>query len=305
VKVLLAAIAVVLVLPAAAPGRNAANCGQTSVAMKPLPDLGKGTYHGYHGGLYANGKNAPPKAYAKTGLARARAVKPIDGKIVLLSIGMSNTTQEFSAFKRVADIDPRKNPALTIVDGAQGGQDAEIIKDPNARFWNIVATRLSLAGASAAQVQAVWLKEAIARESNSFPSDAKRLKTDLAGIVGILRAKFPNLKVVYLSSRTYAGYASTALNPEPVAYDSGFAVKWLILDRIAGKLTGPWLAWGPYLWTNGEQGRKDGLVWTCADTRPSDGTHPSASGQQKVAQLLLKFFTTDVTAKPWFVRAAG
>jgi hypothetical protein len=305
VKVLLAVIAVVLVLPAAAPGRNAANCGETSVAMKPLPDLGKATYHGYHGGLYTDGKNAAPKAYAKTGLARARAVKPIDGKIVLLSIGMSNTTQEFSAFKRVADIDPRKNPAVTIVDGAQGGQDAEIIKDPNARFWNIVGARLSLAGATAAQVQAVWLKEAIARESNPFPADAKRLKTDLAAIVGILRAKFPNLKLVYLSSRTYAGYASTALNPEPVAYDSGFAVKWLILDRIAGKLTGPWLAWGPYLWTNGEQGRKDGLVWNCADTRPSDGTHPSASGQQKVAQLLLKFFTTDATAKLWFVSTAG
>ena len=273
--------------------------------MKPLTDLGKATYHGYHGGLYANGKNAAPQTYVKTGLARAKTVKPIDGKIVLLSIGMSNTTQEFSAFKRVADADPRKNSALPIVDGAQGGQDAEIIKDPNARFWTVVGARLSLAGASAAQVQAVWLKEAIARESNPFPADAKRLKTDLAAIVAILQGKFPNLKLVYLSSRTYGGYASTALNPEPFAYDSGFAVKWLVLDRIAGKLKGPWLAWGPYLWTNGEQGRKDGLVWTCADTRPSDGTHPSASGQEKVAQLLLKFFTADATAKPWFVSSAG
>ena len=82
-------------------------------------------------------------------------------------------------------------------------------------------------------------------------------------------------------------------------------VKWLVLDRIAGKLKGPWLAWGPYLWTNGERGRKDGLVWTCADTRPSDGTHPSASGQRKVAQLLLNFFTTDATARPWFVKPNG
>ncbi len=304
-KVLLAATAMVLALPAAAPARSSANCGQTSVAMKPLTDLGKATYHGYHGGLYANGKNAAPQKYVKTGLGRAKAVRPIDGKIVLLSIGMSNTTQEFSAFKRIADTDALKNPALTIVDGAQGGQDAEIIKDPSARFWSIVDQRLSIAGATAAQVQAVWLKEAIARESNPFPADAKRLKADLAAIVGILRDKYPNLKLVYLSSRTYAGYASTTLNPEPFAYDSGFAVKWLVLDHIAGKTTGPWLAWGPYLWTNGEKGRKDGLVWTCADTRPSDGTHPSASGQQKVAQLLLRFFTTDATARPWFVRSAG
>ena len=273
--------------------------------MKPLTDLGTAKYHGYRGGLYANGKNAPPKSYLRTGLARADSVKPIDGKIVLLSIGMSNTTQEFSAFKRIADADSRKNPALTIVDGAQGGQDAEIVKDPRAPFWTVVDQRLSLAGATAAQVQAVWIKEAIARENNPFPADAKRLKSDLAAIVATLRDRFSNLKLVYLSSRTYAGYASTTLNPEPFAYDSGYAVKWLVLDRIAGKLKGPWLAWGPYLWTNGERGRKDGLVWTCADTRPSDGTHPSASGQRKVAQLLLNFFTTDATARPWFVKPNG
>jgi lysophospholipase L1-like esterase len=303
-KVLLAATALILALPAAAPARTAANCAQTSVPMKPVTDLGKGKYHGYRGGLYANGKNAVPKAYLKTGLARAKSVKPIDGKIVLLSIGMSNTTQEFSAFKRIADADARKNPSLTIVDGAQGGQDAETIKDPSARFWTVVDARLSLAGTTAAQVQAVWIKQAIARENNPFPADAKRLKADLAAIVAILRARFPNLKLVYVSSRTYAGYASTPLNPEPFAYDSGFAVKWLVLDRIAGKLKGPWLAWGPYLWTNGEKGRKDGLVWTCADTR-ADGTHPSASGQQKVAQLLLRFFTTNATARPWFVSSSG
>jgi hypothetical protein len=191
------------------------------------------------------------------------------------------------------------------VDGAQGGQDAEIVKDPNARFWDVVDQRLSAADATSAQVQAVWLKEAIARESNQFPADAKRLKADLAAIVGVLRGRFPNLRLVYVSSRTYGGYASTSLNPEPFAYDSGFAVKWLVADRIAGKLKGPWVAWGPYLWTNGEKGRKDGLVWTCADVRPSDGTHPSESGRQKVAQLLLKFFTTDATARPWFVKPAG
>ena len=122
---------------------------------------------------------------------------------------------------------------------------------------------------------------------------------DLRRIVGILRSRFPNLQLIYLSSRTYAGYATTALNPEPYAYESGFAVKWLVQERIEGKLAGPWLAWGPYLWTDGTKGRRDGLVWTCQDVR-SDGTHPSPSGQQKVAQLLLKFFSTSATAKRWF-----
>jgi hypothetical protein len=305
VKVVLVAVALVLALPAAAPARSTANCSRTSVTMKPLTDLGMAKYHGYRGGLYASGRNTPPKAYLENGLARAKSVKPVDGKAVLLSIGMSNTTQEFSAFKRIADAEQRKNPALTIVDGAQGGQDAAIVKDPNARFWTVVDHRLSLAGATPAQVQVVWLKEALARPSDPFPADAKKLKADLAAIVGILRDRYPNLKLVYVSSRTYAGYASTSLNPEPYAYDSGFAVKWLVLDRIAGRLRGPWLAWGPYLWTNGERGRKDGLVWTCADVRASDGTHPSPSGQQKVAQLLLRFFSTNATARPWFLSPAG
>src|SRR5918992_184576 len=55
-----------------------------------------------------------------------------NGRIVLLSIGMSNTTQEFSRFKQMADADPDKNPRVTIVDGAQGGQDATAIRNPNA-----------------------------------------------------------------------------------------------------------------------------------------------------------------------------
>jgi hypothetical protein len=99
----------------------------------------------------------------------------------------------------------------------------------------------------------------------------------------------------------YAGYASTTLNPEPYAYESGFSVQWLIGDHIQNNPSArPWLGWGPYLWTNGTSGRSDGLVWNCADVLASDGTHPSASGSQKVAALLLTFLKIDPTAQPWF-----
>ena len=214
---------------------------------------------------------------------------------------MSNTTQEFSAFKRIADADPQKATHLAVVDGAQGGQDAVDISKPNATFWTNIENRLEKAGVSAKQVQAVWLKEAIANEDRAFPADAQGLRDNLRAIVGIVQQRYPNVQIVYLSSRTYAGYATTKLNPEPYAYQSGFAVKWLIEDRINGKVGGPWLAWGPYLWTDGTKGRSDGLVWTCQDVQ-SDGTHPSAIGQQKVADLLLNFFKADDTAKPWFAR---
>jgi len=296
----LAAIAVVLALPAAAPARSAANCTQTSVAMKPLTDLGTAKYHGYHGGLYANGKNAPPKTYLNTGLARAQSVKPIDGKIVLLSIGMSNAEMEWGAFMHFAAASPRMSRRVTLVDGAVPGWDAPAIANPDAQYWWLVAARLRQAGVTARQVQAIWLKEAIADPTGPFPADALRLRTALRSIVSILRARFPNLRLVYVSSRSYGGYASSRLNPEPYAYESGFAVKWLVEDAIAGRIRGPWVGWGPYLWTDGTRGRDDGLVWTCGDVRATDGTHLSPSGLQKISGLLLRFFTSDPTAHRWF-----
>jgi hypothetical protein len=62
----------------------------------------------------------------------------------------------------------------------------------------------------------------------------------------------------------------------------------------------PLLLWGPYLWADGENGRKSGdLIWKQEDFA-KDGTHPGLSGRQKVAELLLRFMKNDATAKMWF-----
>ena len=286
-----------------------ANCSRTSVGFTPLIDLGNRSYHGSQGGLYPNGANTPPSNYLALGRSAATLVTPrasdgrasASGKIVLLSIGMSNARDEFAPFENAANTSTIKNPRLVIVNGAEPNQTADIIDSSSAPYWNTVDTVLASAGVTTDQVQAVWLKEAIANPRGAFPNDALALKTDLDLITGILGQRFPQLRLVYLSSRTYGGYATTPLNPEPFAYESGFAVKWLIQDRINQKTTsGPWLGWGPYLWTDGLAGRSDGLVWTCNDVE-TDGTHPSASGRQKVANLLLSFFESDPTATPWFL----
>lgn len=290
-------------------GREQANCGSTALGLTPLTELGSASYEGVEGGLYPGGINHSPAAYERAGLERTRLVVPRDqsgqpssaGSIVLLSLGMSNAAQEFSAFKRQADIDPRKNPRVVVVNGARGGQDAVRIASPSAPYWAMVDKALSDTGVSREQVQVVWLKEAIAGEREPFPADARRLEQALASAVEVAARRYPNLQIVYVSSRTYGGYASTRLNPEPVAYESGFAVKWLIAEHIRSGAGGPWVAWGPYLWTDGTRGRSDGLVWTCEDVR-ADGTHPSPSGMRKAGELLLEFFTTEETAKSWFVR---
>ncbi|MFA6572302.1 MAG: glycosyl hydrolase, partial [Bacteroidota bacterium] len=286
----------------------------------PLTELGTDKWKNYEGGLYPNGSNSRPAAHDSVGIAISKEITAIDtlgnpdnirGKIVLLSIGMSNTTQEFSVFKQIADTFKLKNPKLTIVDGAQGGQTASIIKDTLANFWTVISQRLKSQNVSAKQVQAVWLKEANAGPTQAFPLHAQMLKDDLKKIVTFLINKYPNLQIVYLSSRIYGGYATSQLNPEPYAYESGFTIKWLIEEQINGDTSlifsgnrrkAPWLSWGPYLWAKGTTARADGLTWLVQDFG-TDGTHPSNSGRIKVANMLLSFLSTDETAKPWFLKS--
>ena len=75
-------------------------------------------------------------------------------------------------------------------------------------------------------------------------------------------------------------------------------------DAAKGPAVAPLLLWGPYLWADGVTPRQsDHMVWLREDLGP-DGTHPSTSGRQKVAQMLLDFFRTDPNARRWFLRPA-
>jgi len=319
-----ACVAVVVAgLPAVARGQD---CDNTSVGFTPLNDLGQGLYQGQQGGLYPGGFNQRPAAHDDAGRLIARQVRPLNaagepdpqnGRIGLVTIGMSNTSQESGPFIQLYNAFPNRSQRVVIVNGAQGGQDAIDIADPDAAFWDIVDDRLSAAGLTPLQVQAVWLKEAIARPGvqfpdDVFPQDAERLRDLLRVIVQIIRDRYPNVRLTYVSSRIYAGYATTNLNPEPYAYQSGFAVKFLIADQIAGDpglnfnpqagaVEAPWLSWAAYTWADGLTPRSDGLIWPCSDFQ-DDGTHPSPSGASKVAHMLLNHFAGDATTRPWFVR---
>lgn len=298
---------------------RANNPPRESTGMTPLTELSGRRYKGHDGGLYAVGQNRPPAAHAEAGITQMQQVRPrdkngdpsADGSVVLLSVGMSNTTMEFQIFRRLADADPQKNPHLVIVDGAQGGHSAELTADPQNNFWKVVDQRLTVAGVTPKQVQVAWLKQVTPMPWRSFPGEAKHLQGLLRKTMQVMMERFPNLRITFLSSRIYGGYAETALHPEPYAYETAFAVKWLIADQIAGDpqlnyrpekdpVRAPWLAWGPYLWADGMRARGDGVTYTRADLL-FDGIHPSQTGQQKVARQLLEFFKTDAMAHPWFV----
>jgi hypothetical protein len=61
-----------------------------------------------------------------------------------------------------------------------------------------------------------------------------QLEHDTLAVLQHAKAQFPNLRIVYLGSRTYGGYAIGGLNPEPYAYESAFAARWLIQRQMQG-----------------------------------------------------------------------
>lgn len=306
------------------------DCTLTSTAKTPLNDLGPGFYLGEQGGLYGGGSSVRPPAHHSAVLAHVLAnVKPRNaagapdpaGRVVLISIGMSNTTMEFGTtypegFLPRMNADPSKHPRLTIVDCAQSGYAVEQWLDPLTDAWDTCNARLADEGVTAQQVQAAWIKLAERKvdvPDTTFPAHAAFHRDRLGDVVRLAKTEYPNLMLGVMSSRTRAYTDSpTAVNPEPFSYEENFSVKWLIEQQIAGAtnliydsgvgtVVAPALVWGPYLWIDGMNPRSDGMIWECDDLI-GDFIHPDDSGAEKVADQLIAFFKTDPLTKPWFVK---
>lgn len=289
----------------------------------PLTDLGNQIYirmdgqnTGFTGGLYPNGRNTRPPAHEAAGVNLARQIVPLSssgvpdpgGKVVMIGIGMSNAWQEFNAFLNLVKADPAVNDTLVIVNGAQPGMTAEDWIDPTASTWYVVGQRLSINRVTPQQVQVAWVKNTRVGPG-AFPDAPQLLQSDFKAIARNLKSLYPNLKIAYFSSRTNSYTYWRGLSPEPAAFETGFAVKWLIESQIEGDpelnydpargpVVAPYLSWGPYLWADGPNPRSDGLVWLQNDM-VIDCTHPSSNGEAKIAQLMLNFFRGDTTTG-WF-----
>ena len=239
-RVSFAPAAVASLAASLAPVSHGSDCTRTGVGFIPLTQLGQSLYLGqYPGGLYPGGRNTMPLLHLNEGLKRAQSVQPRNsagqpdpnGRIVFLSIGMSNTTQEWCSQASPTVCDPWsfmgraaasplvEHARLLVADGARGGQDAstwDSVTDPN---YNTVRDQVLVPqGVTEAQVQAIWLKVANAQPTVPLPSptaDAFTLKAQSGNIVRACRARYPNLQIVFVSTRIYAGYASSVLNPEP------------------------------------------------------------------------------------------
>ena len=324
------------------------------VALTDLTVPYKGEDGGLYGGGRNDPPEAHRAAHLKES-AKIRpldaAGRPDDnGKIGLITIGFSNTSIESEDFKRAADADPQKLPRVVIVNGAIGGRSAvmwawddaaslpkpeqerldremDLLHMPKTNrasspgldkdTWPTLAKRIAAAGLSPQQVQVCWLKqvEANPKPLGDFPTHARTLQADMTAMLNIARQRYPNLRVAYLSSRTFGGWSGRESgSPEPYAYESGFGTRWLVqaqikgdaqlnFDPARGEVKAPLVLWGPYLWAQGNTPRKlDGLVWSENDVR-ADRLHPNDAGVRKTTSLLLNFFKTNEGASQWFLKA--
>lgn len=265
---------------------------------------------GFTGGLYPGGANVPPAGRLNTALSIARTIQPLDthgnpsadGSILLLSIGMSNTSQEFMEFIREAQNDARMNPAIKLINGARSGQETSRWVDDSYNNWTRVENDVTELGYDPRQVQVAWVKLANKEPLPQFPAEPERLRTGLESVARNLKQYFPNIKIAYFSprARSYLYFDSTTPG-ELAAFETGFAIKWMIERQMNGvqeltfegsQANVPFLTWGPYFWRD---------AWP-PQYLEDDCIHPSSQGEKNIAEILMDFFLTDPTAVEWFAK---
>jgi hypothetical protein len=241
----------------------------------------------------------------------------------------------------------------------------ELLENPDPECnYDRVRHDLRANGYTELQVQAIFLKSA-----DGFPmcdlkhtycamgakADAYTAETSMGDIMRYLKqglpllgipARYTNLQQVFVTTRIYGGYANgqtssgspmyaECLNPEPFAYEEGFAVQRLIVAQITGipdaysgavdYSQAPWVDWGPYLWASGATKSPSTQLFWCngnsgnpcnreldfrygdpnnQTTYWGDFTHPTASAQSRVAGSLglLNFIQTSPWVTPWIVK---
>ena len=281
-----------------------------SEPLVPINELGTGTFHGFIGGLYANGSNEPHAAHAQALRERSARIQPLDaegkpsatGRIVIAGVGASVCRQIFAQLERRGTETPGIHPAITFVNCASGGADVNKITEE--RYWQRAEQALAARGVSARQVQVVWYQSDELRDQrDDFPGRPQRLQAALAQQMKLIAQHFPNAQLCYHSARHTTAFMpdddGKAKHAEPRPYHVGWAVKWFIESPENGGHGTPLSTWATYFWTQADKPRADGYQWPSA-MNVKDGVHLTEAGQQRVAKELCEFWSRDPFAQSWF-----
>ena len=303
------------------------NCTVLSGSFVPIENLGTGTYMTFQGGQYPLGSNVRPSIQLTRALNQVNTIvplntlgvaDPVNGKIVMAGIGASNPRTEFTAFKQYCDTFQCLNKKLKVVNTCKGGTGIQDMANATDPCWNEAIDTLLYYSVTNLQVQIVWIEQEHTGNSNtSFPSAPQQLVNNYKTLLEVVLQKYPNVKIAYINSRAYSGYADNSIGfglRAPRDYYNSWAVKWLIEkqinDQTGFEYTGvnkniPFIDWATNSWANGDILKPDGFFWDCLnDFGSSDGLHLSAIGEKKVGKRLFNYFSTDTTGKPWFLDAS-
>lgn len=232
----------------------------------------------------------------------APTVTPVDGVIGVVCIGMSNANQECGDFieKLAAGaFAGQVNPQVRFVNCAVPGNAIERWNDParDNKLWDgCIQHKIPRAGLRLEQIRVVWHKAADMMTTDAggavyppYPdpnSDYFHFYENLTTFAARLHEKLPAVQAVYVTSRSYGGFASKASRGEPHSYEEGLALNQWLKDHPL--VEGVWYGWGPYIWapdcatgtTNGS-----GVCYERSDYR-DDGIHPAQGALDKISQML-------------------
>lgn len=317
----------ILVLTITQPINGQLNCENDTTGLISLVDLQTGFYLGeFQGGLYPGGSNTMPLSNLNKGIKVAKSIRPLDslgnidyvnGKVYLACFGSSTSVQPFKKYQeQLADAEGLNNCFKTILCNHVGGIENMTID--NTGYWeDIDIEKLIPAGATREQIQVGWMMNSSREDSiYDMPLQADSIRAKYVRAFQALSFIYPNLKILYLTSPYYGGYADTLddnfmVNQEPCSYHSSFATKWVIEDQMFGdpalryKEPGrmvPFLSWGPHVWADGMRANTyDGLYWDCADFKfDGAGIHLNDGGKEIFGNMIYDFFLNDTIASFWY-----
>lgn len=271
--------------------------------------------------LYPGNANAMPATHRAKGEALAATIQPLNaggsvdlnnGKIVMIAEGMSNTRSEMETFDSLLAANRTMLHAkLEFRNLAQGGCDLVCWADKpvgpiDAQVQIALLKHSNNRAQNADGAPKIAIGPFTSRETKTFPAHAQTTNAMLKQRILNLKKQYPNLKLVFLTSRTFGGWSCAPAGDEyhePVAFEEGFVVQWLIRDQILSadpdlafegpNAKAPWLAWGPYLWDP---------AWP-ENYFKADGTHPCDAGKLAAARKWYDFLTQEGIAKTWFLKS--
>lgn len=267
------------------------------------------TQNGVESGLYPWGNSLITNSYKTNYINACESIEPLNyfganagsGKVVVLTIGGSNPAIIYNGFINAQQSDPGFGSDLLFINGGINSQDFSNLLDPATNYWDNMQNLLTTNNVTENDVQVIFCIEDNLRYRDTSFQRAYLLRDDYVDLLEIIRDKYPNCKLFLAGDRGYSGYTDDPKHDEPIGYENGWAVKFLVADYINGLLPEyPVVNWLDYYWADGENPRWDGLTYSPTDYAAPAYVHFTQNKADELAGSTHAKLKTDPGASYWY-----